>query len=284
MPVIRIDLRPPSADGSNVAARGATQWTPTRRRHVEDAGQDYVVLPATFLGPAVGEVTVAATGPGWVWRVQEMVTGGDPSPRYLVVPDVEGPLDYGGLAEVDPATLEPAAVPDAAWWAAVEELRHTAGAGGGGAVEISPYSHPALSVDFEGRPTLYVDRLPSASAGNALQSYYDGLYVRTQTPTTGLVTIPPDGWHGTIAVPLTGTDPLRPFSDASVWSLSLTEGFDTWAQGGFIATAAPIPVDYEVLDGEIQDAWGEPAPDGHLVIVGTPVPGGTPIKAAVTYL
>ena len=120
MPVIRIDLRHPSQGGVDVPAeRGATQWTPTRRRHVETDGQDYVVLPATFVGPAVGEITVAATGPGWCWRVLEAVTGGDPSPRYLVVPDVEGPLDYGDLVEVDPATLEPAAEPTEAWLAAL---------------------------------------------------------------------------------------------------------------------------------------------------------------------
>ena len=116
MPVVRIDLRHPSQTGADApVVRGATQWTPTRRRHVETGGLDYVVLPATVVGPAVGEITVAATGPGWCWRVLEAVTGGDPSPRYLAVPDVPGPLDYGDLAEVDPATLEPVTPPTDAW-------------------------------------------------------------------------------------------------------------------------------------------------------------------------
>ena len=97
---------------------GAVRFVPTRRR---TAGAD-IILPAGFDAELVdGEVTVelAATGPDWCWMVIEPTKRG--LIRYIIVPDVgDDVLEYAELPDVDPATLEPSAEPEAAWWAALE--------------------------------------------------------------------------------------------------------------------------------------------------------------------
>ena len=100
---------------------GAVRFVPTRRR---TAGAD-IILPAGFDAELVGgEVTVelAATGPDWCWMVIEPTKRG--LIRYIIVPDVgdDEVLEYSSLPDVDPATLEPSAEPEAAWWAIVESL------------------------------------------------------------------------------------------------------------------------------------------------------------------
>ena len=99
---------------------GAVRFVPTRRR---TAGAD-IILPAGFDAELVdGEVTVelAATGPDWCWMVIEPTKRG--LIRYIIVPDVgDDVLEYSELTDVDPATLEPTAEPEAAWWAIVESL------------------------------------------------------------------------------------------------------------------------------------------------------------------
>ncbi len=81
-----------------------------------------VVLPLEFSEPLVnGEATVdlAPTGPDWCWMVIEPTKRG--LIRYIIVPDVgDVVLEYTELPDVDPATLEPSAEPEAAWWAALE--------------------------------------------------------------------------------------------------------------------------------------------------------------------
>ena len=42
--------------------------------------------------------------------------------RYVLVPDSVATLDYADLVDVDPATLDPTAVPEAAWWAAWQAM------------------------------------------------------------------------------------------------------------------------------------------------------------------
>ena len=99
---------------------GAVRFVPTRRR---TAGAD-IILPAGFDAELVGgEVTVelAATGLDWCWMVIEPTKRG--LIRYIIVPDVgDDVLEYAELPDVDPATLEPSAEPEAAWWAIVESL------------------------------------------------------------------------------------------------------------------------------------------------------------------
>lgn len=118
MTTVRVSLRTPDASGVDAPAVGRVDFTPTRRRMVDDS----VVLPAPFeavLVDGVAVVDLAATGPGWCWRVVERVPRG--TSRYVVVPEV-GPVGYEDLTDVDPATLAPdppgvpgwvAALPDA---------------------------------------------------------------------------------------------------------------------------------------------------------------------------
>ena len=99
---------------------GAVRFVPTRRR---TAGAD-IILPAGFDAELVGgEVTVelAATGPDWCWMVIEPTKRG--LIRYIIVPVVgDDVLEYAELPDVDPATLEPSAEPEAAWWAAWQAM------------------------------------------------------------------------------------------------------------------------------------------------------------------
>lgn len=113
---VLIDLRRPEKTGL-VAASGRLEWRPTARRTQDD----FVVLPAVFdvqLVGGVASVEVAPSEPGWVWRVSEYVAGS--ATRFVVVPDVPE-IAYVDLVDVDPATLDPSMVPEAAWWAALRE-------------------------------------------------------------------------------------------------------------------------------------------------------------------
>ena len=83
-----------------------------------------VVLPLEFSAPLVnGEATVdlPSTGPDWCWQVIEPTGAG--LIRHVIAPNVgDVVLEYSSLPDVDPATLEPSAEPEAAWWAAIETM------------------------------------------------------------------------------------------------------------------------------------------------------------------
>ena len=85
----------------------------------------WVVLPIEFSERLIlGECTVdlEPTKLGECWIVGEPTTQG--RKRSILVPDVSDDevLEYSSLPDVDPATLEPSAEPEAAWWAIVESL------------------------------------------------------------------------------------------------------------------------------------------------------------------
>lgn len=118
MTSIRVSLSVPTPTG-DVGAVGHIRATPTRRRTVEDT----IVLPAPFssdLTDGVTTVEMAATSPDWCWKIDEFTepTGGT---RYVIVPESGLTLGYEDLVDVDPATLDPAAEPEAAWDVALEE-------------------------------------------------------------------------------------------------------------------------------------------------------------------
>ena len=104
---------------SKAPITGPMRFAPSRRR---SAGQD-IILPAGFDVDLVdGEAIVEldATGPDWCWTAYEPTIRG--IIRSFLVPDVpdDEVLEYSSLPDVDPATLEPSAEPEAAWWAALE--------------------------------------------------------------------------------------------------------------------------------------------------------------------
>lgn len=116
MAVVHFVRMVPAADGVLVPAKGGFRFTPTARRVIVGA-PDVVVLPASFSVQLVGgaaDVTLEPTTGAWVWRVDEYCTGTPARTTHVAVPDV-AELDDTDLVVVDPATLEPAAEPEAAW-------------------------------------------------------------------------------------------------------------------------------------------------------------------------
>lgn len=98
-------------DAEGCGLDGSVSLVPTRRVTVRDA----IRLPVAQTvkldkGEATAEVMPSTTQ--WVWRVSELVAGG--IVRYVEVPDKES-AEYSGLADVDPATLDPSSETVAAW-------------------------------------------------------------------------------------------------------------------------------------------------------------------------
>lgn len=122
MSLVTINLDQPTREG-NAPAATLLRWRPSARFDKGGA----TVLPFAFTVPLDGvtrpTIEVSDTGPGWCWEVEEVspgVTGEYRSTRrYLAV---SGDALYSDLAEVDPDTLDPAAEPEAAWWASVDGL------------------------------------------------------------------------------------------------------------------------------------------------------------------
>ena len=113
MTVVHVALKVPALDGSLVPAKGSLQFTPTARRKVGGV----TVLPSSFqaaLLDGVVDVELAPTEPGWAWRIDEYITGITGRTIYAAIP-ATGPVNYGDLDPLDPATLTPAATLDPAW-------------------------------------------------------------------------------------------------------------------------------------------------------------------------
>lgn len=111
MTAINVSLTHQNGAG-RAPAVGRLSWRPTQRR----TDGTVVILPTgSSVDLPAGTATVDLD-PGVYWFV-ESVNGGESA--YRVVPDA-GPVAYADLAAVDPATLEPSAVPEAAWVAMAE--------------------------------------------------------------------------------------------------------------------------------------------------------------------
>lgn len=136
MTTLNVALTAPKADGTLAPAEGIIRFTPTARR-VEGVS---VVLPKPFhvaLVAGAASVDLAPTA-GWVWRIDEHLDGVTPSRTvYALIPGA-GTVDYGALTLVDPATLDPAADPEPAWWAALGEVSTGATGPAGPAGPVGP--------------------------------------------------------------------------------------------------------------------------------------------------
>ena len=120
MSKVHVSLHRDAAHGK-APITGPMRFAPSRRR---PDGAD-IILPAGFDVDLVdGEAIVEldATGPDWCWTAYEPTIRG--IIRSFLVPDVpdDEVLEYSSLPDVDPATLEPSAEPEAAWWAAIETM------------------------------------------------------------------------------------------------------------------------------------------------------------------
>lgn len=138
MTLIRFFRTRPTADGTRVPASGTLRFTPTRERVV--VGEpDELILPIGFSvqvpkDTGRADVDLAPTGPGWVWEVYSHSFGVTAEYAYVIVPEPVPdpvnpgeflPVDEPDLVRVDKDTLDPAAVPDPAWWAEVERTVST---------------------------------------------------------------------------------------------------------------------------------------------------------------
>lgn len=138
MTLIRFFRTRPTADGTRVPASGTLRFTPTRERVVV-GDPDEVILPIGFSvqvpkDTGRADVDLAPTGPGWVWEVYSHSFGVTAEYAYVIVPEPVPdpvnpgeflPVDEPDLVRVDKDTLDPAAVPDPAWWAEVERTVST---------------------------------------------------------------------------------------------------------------------------------------------------------------
>lgn len=184
MTLIDIDLRVPSADGTDIPAEGTIAWTPTQRRDVAD----YVVLPVPFEIDAAtdAQVEVDPTDSTWVWQVQERVPGG--TTRFVQVPDVAGPIDYADLVDVDPATLDPEA-PFGPVWAAeladhearLDVLESAPPSTGGGTGDLTK-----AQADGYYAPLAFVTATNSALSARTTKTYVDNADTALSTRITSL--------------------------------------------------------------------------------------------------
>lgn len=125
MTTVTIRALEPRPDGK-APASGYSYWSPTKQR-VEDST---IIVPRPFridLTDGVASFDADPTTIAWVWKVEEKLIGAPARTRYLVIPD-QPEVEYADLVEVDPATLEPSAEPEAAWWAALESAETGAAA------------------------------------------------------------------------------------------------------------------------------------------------------------
>ena len=115
---VLIDFRQQDGKTPEVpVTEGYLLWTPLRREIYDT----YVTVPEPFTVYLTNGVGTAVIKNSWpYWRVAEK---GIPSgiTRTLYVPSVSE-IHYSSLPDVDPATLEPSAEPEAVWWAIVESL------------------------------------------------------------------------------------------------------------------------------------------------------------------
>jgi len=111
------------AFGGVVPAAATLVATPSR---IRVDGQD-VTFPrelAVMIRAGVPDapINLAPSGAGWAWYLllTDLETGQEIR-RLVAVPNAPT-VEWGDLVDVDPETLDPAAVPEAAWWAVVDGL------------------------------------------------------------------------------------------------------------------------------------------------------------------
>ena len=110
MTTVHMNLKRSTVEG-RIASDRLVEWRPVTR--VIDTTDNIVVERTKFAGETIdGELTVTVA-PGF-WQVRTDVA------ETVLVPDLLTTVEFADLQRVDPVTLEPAAEPPAAWWAALE--------------------------------------------------------------------------------------------------------------------------------------------------------------------
>lgn len=129
MTLVHFKFTKPSPTG-RVPATGMVRFAPSRLLVLADV-DGTVVMPSEFSQavPASGVMSVQLdpTSAGWAWTVQVFGFDGVTAfTDYLLVPD-QVEANYSALVKVNPKSLEPIALPEAAWWAELEATKTLAG-------------------------------------------------------------------------------------------------------------------------------------------------------------
>lgn len=149
MTLVHVDLRRPDVT-TDEPSEGMIELAPYRRVTVTEGDDTYIRLPEPFrvrLVEGQADVDLAPTGADWCWIAVERVAKGER--RYVVVPDSATEIDYADLVDVDPATLEPTAQPEAAWTIELAEANTKVTAAEAAALEASTSSVTALEAAVE---------------------------------------------------------------------------------------------------------------------------------------
>lgn len=178
MPIIRFSRSAPNQTGE-APATGFFRFQLTNPRLLPGDPDD-VVTVAPFKAVLIGgQVTVnlAPTPAGLAWRILESIDGVRDETYYVTVPDVAGPLDDPDLTRVDPGTLSPRAVPEAAWWP-VANATITAASIVGNDLVLTRHDGETVNAGTV-RPTSA--ELAAAAQAAAVQPPAGAMYVLTDT-------------------------------------------------------------------------------------------------------
>lgn len=115
MPLVRFKyVRPDGTATDRPLAGRVLDLSLVRREEVGGAVRVTESFSTVLDVDGVVTAELSPTLPGQAWQVSERWTHGRPKVAY-VVPDTAETVDATDLVEVDPATLEPSAQPEAAW-------------------------------------------------------------------------------------------------------------------------------------------------------------------------
>lgn len=107
-------------DPMGVGLSGCVALTPTRRVTTDSM----LRLPIPVRVPLAGgeaTVDVLPSSTQWVWRVSELVAGG--TVRFVAIPDTDTVVEYAGLEDIDPRSLDVDSATLAAWEAATRQAQ-----------------------------------------------------------------------------------------------------------------------------------------------------------------
>ena len=117
MSIITFAYSNPGSDGVDVAAVGDITCRLVSREVVAGAFRTVEGFRVSLVD-GKASVTLSDTAPGQLWRISESRIAGA-TVRHVVV---AGNAAFAALADVDPATLQPSAAPDAAWAVSLDAL------------------------------------------------------------------------------------------------------------------------------------------------------------------
>ena len=90
--------RPAWCAADEAPNKGAVQWTPRDREHVDDPTTDRIIVPSSILVRLIDGAGTIDLEPGY-WTAWERVPHG--ITRRVWVPDSATPIDYGDLLDAD---------------------------------------------------------------------------------------------------------------------------------------------------------------------------------------